>query len=194
MKKIALFIAVAAASLALHATPVLAVAITRDFNLDFTSGSLAGQNFAGTFTYDDALMSGVGPASLGPVGGGVYSPGFLAFNLTVGADTFVLAGAFMSPPRLDFLDGAVTGLSYFGIGSAGGMFAGGALGVSGDSSYLSPSGGSSAGTITLKPVAFQPTIVPPGAPLGNSVPEGGSTLLLLGMVVAGFAARRGGQK
>lgn len=142
-----------------------AVTISRDFDLAYTTGPLAGQTFAGSLSYDDANLTGVGFELLGPAGG-VQPAGFLTFQVIVDGINFTLADDYLFPnyPQLSFHNGAFNGLDYIGANGPATLF------VTGDATfYLNPD--ESDGTITLRT---------------PSVPDSGSSALLMAVAVLGL--------
>lgn len=61
-----LFVAIAPAALSTAiALQAQAAPVTYDFTVNVTKGSLAGQSYSGTFSYDDSILKGTGSEELG---------------------------------------------------------------------------------------------------------------------------------
>lgn len=165
-----------------------AVVINRDFDIAFSTGPLNGQSYAGSLSYDDVNLTGVGSEVMSPSGAGSHVSGFLSFAVTVDGTAFTLANDIGYPdsPTLGFQNGVLTWINYYA--DVGGY----ALAMDGVFPTLVshiPTG------VTLTDVS--PT-VPTDTSIGiitlrepsTGVPDGGSTLLLLGVAMAGLGAVR----
>lgn len=88
--------------------PALAATITYDFTLNVTSGSLAGIQGSGFFSYDDSTLTGIGLETLGDSEELSISFDFLgkAYNETDDTD-------FPDFPLVQFQDSSLLGLSFF---------------------------------------------------------------------------------
>ncbi len=186
-------IAIIGGLFALQAPFASGATITRDFNIEFTSGALNGQTVMGTLSYDDTNLTGTGLEFLSPIGDPFGDPeGFLSIDFMVGPDTFTLANDFSFPdtPELYFQDGDPFGLSignlglpsfstFFGddVAPSGFNSLFGEFGVPDAFTHVSDQTGESGAQINLKPLG---------------VPDGGSTLALLGgaLLAGGWFIRK----
>jgi hypothetical protein len=87
--------------------PATAVPITQGFEVKATEGSLAGQTFTGTFTYESSLLTGNDFEVIDPEGGLTVSFTFAGITYTEMNDI-----DFPNAPLLFFGNGGVQGLSF----------------------------------------------------------------------------------
>lgn len=90
-----------------------ATIITNNFRVDITEGSLAAnQPFFGSFTYDDATLTGSGFEALDPTNGSLkLSFNFLGNTYTEKDDAFYQVGS-PAYPQLGFQDGVFQALDF----------------------------------------------------------------------------------
>ena len=99
---------VAATLIALNGRPVQALPVTYDFTVVVTQGSLAGNTFNGSFSYDDALLSGVGAEEIGIADGLTVNMNFLGQDYAESADT-----DYPNFPKLIFENGEIQQLDFW---------------------------------------------------------------------------------
>ena len=85
-QSLATFSTVMLTMVAVNLPEVQAAPITYDFTVVVTEGSLAGNTFNGSFTYDDTMVEGVGTETLGVEDGLKVNMNFLGENYTETAD------------------------------------------------------------------------------------------------------------
>ncbi len=88
--------------------PTQAASVTNQFSVDINQGSLSGQNFSGSFNYDDMLLTGNGLEVISPIQGLTVNFRFLEQTFTESDDFF-----FNGFPVAQFNNGRVVGLNYF---------------------------------------------------------------------------------
>lgn len=86
-QSLATFSTVMLTMVAVNLPEVQAAPVTYDFTVVVTQGSLAGNTFSGSFTYDDEMVEGVGTETLGVEDGLTVEMDFLGENYTETADT-----------------------------------------------------------------------------------------------------------
>lgn len=87
--------------------PALAATITYDFTVDVTSGSLAGTQSSGFFSYDDSTLEGIGLETLGVNEGLDISFEFSGKTYNETDDIY-----FPNFPMVQFQDSSLLGLSF----------------------------------------------------------------------------------
>lgn len=102
---------------ALAASSAQAIAITQNFRVDITTGSLANQSFFGNFRYDDAALTDKSLEIIDPVNGNQIidsSNGLLdlSFNFLGNTYTQTSDGGFPDFPQLNFQNGAFQALDF----------------------------------------------------------------------------------
>ncbi len=168
LQKLALTTAGLALSFAaIDANSAQAAIVTYDVDVAIDSGSLAGENFSGFFSYDDANLTGLGSEFLGVSD---LSFNFLGVEYTEADDSF--------GPEVEFFDGQFLGLLY--STDVAFSFVPGFFDVSeAFFAYDTPAEGAGAGdvTYTLRQ-----------APPSTSVPEPASMLGLLALGAFGASS------
>jgi hypothetical protein len=201
-------IAVFAVATAFFTQPASGVVIMRDFVIAFDMGTVSGQSYNGSLSYDDANLTGTGSEVLGPNGGPPLT-GFLSFEVTIESNTFSLSDDTTFPlfPILGFTDGALTGINYSCLlfGPAPTLLGPSTSGLAGSESrlemvlpnvsspnnfpayvsYSSFSDFPDANALSDFPQESAGAGTIRLVPVGG-VPEGGSTLAFLGLVTAGL--------
>lgn len=167
--------ALAGLALAITAQTSSAVTVDQDFCIDWLTGDLAGTESAGSFQYDSAALTGVGTENIN------LAAGLLALEATIDGNTYLGSDdqEFDFFPWLSFEDGAFVGFDWQIDDTPGAIGNFDVLNVVGMSAvYFGPKGSQlSEGEVYLKD--------------GTGVPDGGSSALLLGIVLCtGAAAKR----
>ncbi len=88
--------------------PIQAVPVTYDFTVVVTEGSLAGNTFNGSFSYDDEILNGVGTEEIDIADGLKVNMTFLEQNYTEKEDR-----DYPEFPKLIFEDGAIQRLDFW---------------------------------------------------------------------------------
>ena len=99
---------VAATLVAINGHSVQAFPVTYDFTVVVTQGSLAGNTFNGSFSYDDGQLSGVGAEEIGIADGLTVNMTFFEQDYTEIADT-----DYPAFPKLIFEDGEIQRLDFW---------------------------------------------------------------------------------
>lgn len=99
---------VAATLVAIDGLPVQALPVTYDFTVVVTQGSLAGNTFNGSFSYDDSTLSGVGVEEIGVVDGLTITMTFFGQDYLETADI-----DYPAFPKLIFDEGEIQRLDFW---------------------------------------------------------------------------------
>lgn len=94
----------------IEAVPAKAATITDDFRIDVTTGSLVGEQYMGSFSYDDDLLTGTGVETINASDGLAVNFDFLGQTFTE-EDDF----GFDNFPTVQFDNGNLIGLNYLGV-------------------------------------------------------------------------------
>lgn len=89
-------------------SPAHASTMTYDFTVNVNQGSLAGQSFNGTFSYDDATLKGTGVEELGVAQGLTICMNYLGRNYSETDDT-----SYPTLPKLVFDNGQIKQLDFW---------------------------------------------------------------------------------
>lgn len=118
---------------------------TWNFNGTLDSGHFSGQNYGGTFSFDDVALTGVADEwlTVGNLSLSFLGSSYTQANATVG-----------STPEVSFYDGVFLGLSYSAGTTGDGFTFTPGYSTSGDAfvSYDTPAGSSGAGSVIYAPV------------------------------------------
>lgn len=76
--------------------PTQAASLTNRFSVDINQGSLSGQNFSGSFNYDDVLLTGNGLEVISPIQGLTVNFRFLEQTFTESDDFFSMVFRLLS--------------------------------------------------------------------------------------------------
>lgn len=117
LERIAIATAFSAISLvAFETKEVVAKTITYDFTAvitrDTTGGSLLGQRFKGSFSYDDSMLTGIGRERLGGAAGGINGVK-VSFNFLGVTYTEAFQKGDYPVVDLQFVDGKVDSFKYY---------------------------------------------------------------------------------
>ena len=94
--------------LVIDVPPIQAMPVTYDFTVVVTEGSLAGNTFKGSFSYDDEVLSGVGTEEIGIADGLTVNMTFFGQDYTETADR-----NYPAFPKLIFEDGKIQRLDFW---------------------------------------------------------------------------------
>jgi hypothetical protein len=96
------------ATAAIATNQAQAAIVTYDFTVNVAKGSLAGQSFNGTFSYDDATLKGTGVETLGINQGLTVCMNYFGRNYTEVNDT-----SYPALPKLILEDGVIQQLDFW---------------------------------------------------------------------------------
>ncbi|MGB3401468.1 MAG: hypothetical protein WBA77_02120 [Microcoleaceae cyanobacterium] len=105
---LATFSTVMLTMVAIELPAVQAAPVTYDFTVVVTEGSLSGNTFSGSFSYDDAMIEGVGTETVGVEEGLKVNMNFLGEDYTETADI-----DYPKFPRVIFEAGEIQRLDYW---------------------------------------------------------------------------------
>ena len=94
--------------IAVNVHPIAAKPITYDFTVEVSEGSLAGNTYQGSFSYDDEKLSGVGKEEIGVIDGLTVKMNFFGKDYTEEDDR-----DYPAFPKLVFEDGKVQQLDFW---------------------------------------------------------------------------------
>ena len=99
---------VAMISIAIDTRPLQAIPVTYDFTVEVTQGTLAGNTFSGSLTYDDEAIMGIGTEEIGVENSLTVTMEFLGQTYSEISDS-----QYPEFPKLRFEDGEIQQLDFW---------------------------------------------------------------------------------